>query len=49
LNLNGNSDRLDEVVRTYAIHKDISVIGNYLNMIDSVTTDKISKVVSKLV
>lgn len=33
----------------YAIHKDISVIDNYLNMIDGVTKERISKVVSKLV
>lgn len=49
LNVSNQMDRLEEVVRTYAIHKDIKVIDNYINMIDSVTPEKISKVINKMI
>jgi len=48
LNVANQADRMEEVVRTYSIHKDIKIIDNYLNMIDSVTPERISKVISKM-
>lgn len=41
-------DRLEEVARTFNIHKDISIIDNYVSLIDQVNADRVNKAVTRL-